>query len=194
VHVLFWIAAGIAIGAALGAALVAGRLAAPGRLAPPPGAAAPHVDLDALFAGLGELERRIFARVLRRSRTARDVNAEFDEQLTFGARLADRIAAFGGSWSFISLFGAVLLAWIAWNLERPGSFDPYPFILLNLVLSSLAALQAPVIMMSQNRMAAKDRLDARHDYEVNLKAEMEITQLYEKLDEIQRAIAGIRPS
>jgi uncharacterized membrane protein len=193
VHVLFWIAAGIAIGAALGAALVAGSLAAPRRLARGP-VAAQHVDLDALLGGLGDLERRIFARVLRRSRTARDVNAEFEEQLTFGARLADRIAAFGGSWSFISLFAAVLLTWIAWNLERPGSFDPYPFILLNLVLSCLAALQGPVIMMSQNRMAAKDRLDARHDYEVNLKAEMEILQLLEKLDEIQRAIDRIQPS
>jgi uncharacterized membrane protein len=103
----------------------------------------------------------------------------------FGERLADRIATFGGSWSFILMFLAVLLGWIAWNSER-ASFDPYPFILLNLVLSCLAAMQAPVIMMSQNRMAAKDRLDARHDYEVNLKAEMEIMQLHGKLDELQQ--------
>lgn len=191
-HVLFWIATGIAIGVALGAALVAGSLAR--RPAPGPGAAAPRAvpDLEALLSGLGELERRIFAHVLHRDRTSRDVNAEFEQQLTFGERLADRIAAFGGSWAFISAFVAVLLAWIAYNVERPAGFDPYPFILLNLVLSCLAALQAPVIMMSQNRMAAKDRLDARHDYEVNLKAEMEITQLHANLDEIQRLIERIR--
>lgn len=96
------------------------------------------------------------------------------------------MAVFGGSWTFILLFGAVLLAWIALNslilarIAKP--FDPYPFIFLNLVLSALAALQAPVIMMSQNRQAARDRLDARHDYEVNLKAELEILAPHEKLD------------
>jgi uncharacterized membrane protein len=121
-----------------------------------------------------------------RDRTSRNVDAEFEEQLTFGQRLADQIAAAGGSWAFICAFFAVLLGWIAYNLERPAGFDPYPFILLNLVLSCLAALQAPVIMMSQNRMAARDRLDARHDYEVNLKAEMEITQLHAKIDDLQQ--------
>jgi uncharacterized membrane protein len=127
-------------------------------------------------------------------RASRDVNAEFEQQLTFGERLADRIAVFGGSWGFISVFVAMLVAWIAYNVERPAGFDPYPLILLNLVLSCLAALQAPVIMMSQNRMAAKDRLDARHDYEINLKAEMEITQLHAKLDELQHLIGRIRPA
>ena len=192
-HVLFWIATGIAIGVALGAALVSGSLAAAGRPTPGrAGAAAPRAvpDLEALLAGLGELERRIFAHVLHRERTSRDVSTEFESQLTFGQRLADRIAAAGGSWGFISAFFAGLLAWIAYNLERPAGFDPYPFILLNLVLSCLAALQAPVIMMSQNRMAARDRLDARHDYEVNLKAEMEITQLHAKLDELQQRAWG----
>lgn len=185
-HVVFWIATGIAIGVALGAALVAGILAR--RPAPGPGAAAPRAtpDLEALLSGLGELERRVFAHVLRRDRTSRDVNAEFEQQLTFGERLADRIATFGGSWAFISAFLALMLAWIAYNLERPVGFDPYPFILLNLVLSCLAALQAPVIMMSQNRMAVRDRLDARHDYEVNLKAEMEITELHAKIDDLQQ--------
>ena len=88
--------------------------------------------------------------------------------LRFGERLADRIASFGGSWPFIGIFLGGMTLWMAYNVERPAAFDPYPFILLNLVLSCLAALQAPIIMMSQNRMAAKDRVDARHDYEVNL--------------------------
>jgi|SoiMethySBSTD1v2_1073268.scaffolds.fasta_scaffold840778_2 uncharacterized membrane protein len=184
-HVLFWIAAGVVIGLTLGWAsrpVVSHALGS--RAAPSAPGAAP--DLPALLSGLGDLERRIFTHVLRRKHTSRDTTAQFDAELTFGERLADRIATFGGSWSFISIFLAVLLGWIAYNLERPASFDPYPFILLNLVLSCLAALQAPVIMMSQNRMSAKDRLDARHDYEVNLKAEMEITQLHAKLDELQQ--------
>jgi uncharacterized membrane protein len=186
-HVLFWIAAGIAIGVALGAAW--GSRAARGRpIAGLTAAAAPRTlpDLNALVSQLGEIERRIFSHVLHRDRTSRDINAEFEEQLTFGERLADRIAAAGGSWTFISFFFAVLFTWIAYNVERPAGFDPYPFILLNLGLSCLAALQAPVIMMSQNRMAAKDRLDARHDYEINLKAELEITQLHAKLDDLQQ--------
>ena len=184
-HVLFWIAAGVVIGLTLGWASRPGmgRALSPNVAATAPGAPS---DPSALFSGLGELERRIFTHVLRRKRTSRDTTAQFDAELTFGERLADRIASFGGSWTFISIFMAVLLGWIAYNLERPASFDPFPFILLNLVLSCLAALQAPVIMMSQNRMSAKDRLDARHDYEVNLKAEMEITQLHAKLDELQQ--------
>ena len=136
------------------------------------------------LAKLGELERRILDKVLRRQTVARDTVAEFERRLGFGERLADRIASFGGSWTFIAIFVAVMLAWIVLNVLRPAGFDPYPFILLNLVLSCLAALQAPVIMMSQNRMSQKDRLDARHDYEVNLKAEMEIAALHLKLDEL----------
>jgi uncharacterized membrane protein len=185
VHVLFWVATGIVIGLGIGWASRPGlqRALAPSLATGAPG---PGPDLPALFAGLGELERRVFTHVLRRKRTSRDTTAEFERDLTFGERLADRIATFGGSWTFICIFLAVLLAWIAYNVEWPASFDPYPFILLNLVLSCLAALQAPVIMMSQNRMSAKDRLDASHDYEVNLKAEMEITQLHAKLDELQQ--------
>jgi uncharacterized membrane protein len=180
-HVWPWLTAGIAIGLGIGWSTPRG-LGAAHRGEP----GAPHAgELESLWSGLGDLERRVMAHVVRRTRTARDVNAEFDEQMGFGERLADRIATFGGSWSFILMFLAVLLGWIAWNSER-ASFDPYPFILLNLVLSCLAAMQAPVIMMSQNRMAAKDRLDARHDYEVNLKAEMEIMQLHGKLDELQQ--------
>jgi uncharacterized membrane protein len=115
-----------------------------------------------------------------------NVNERFDSQLTYGEQLADKVAEFGGSWGFIIGFGVVLVAWIAINtvalLRHP--FDPYPYILLNLVLSCLAAIQAPVIMMSQNRQAAKDRLHAEHDYQVNLKAELEIRQLHWKLDQL----------
>ena len=108
------------------------------------------------------------------------------EPSTAGERLADRVAAFGGSWRFISLFMGMLLAWVAANsiiyVMRP--FDPYPFIFLNLILSCVAALQAPVIMMSQNRQEARDRLHALHDYQVNLKAELEIRHLHQKLDHL----------
>lgn len=109
---------------------------------------------------------------------------------SFGARMADRITAFGGSWAFVLIFLALLAAWIilnGWVLSRRDAIDPFPFILLNLLLSTLAALQAPVILMSQNRAAARDRLAAKHDYEVNVKAEREIKQLHEKLDEIREA-------
>ncbi len=113
-----------------------------------------------------------------------DLNAEFDKQQTFAEKTADKLASFGGSWQFIILFSALMVAWIAGNTlvlsHKP--FDPYPFILLNLVLSCVAAIQAPVIMMSQNRQEAKDRLRAEHDYRVNLKAELEVRHLNEKMD------------
>ena len=110
---------------------------------------------------------------------------EEDENVTFGERLADRVADFGGSWTFILIFAGVLVTWILVNtvfLHRKPTFDPYPFIMLNLVLSCLAALQAPIIMMSQNRQEAKDRRRARNDYATNLKAEIEIRSLHGKLD------------
>jgi len=117
---------------------------------------------------------------------SRNINTEVDEGLTTGQKLADRMAAFGGSWRFIIIFSTVLVLWIVTNslllIWRP--FDPYPFILLNLVLSCIAAIQAPVIMMSQNRQEARDRLHAEHDYQVNLKAEIEIRQLHTKLDQL----------
>ena len=134
------------------------------------------------LARLGELERRILDKVLRRQTVARDTVAEFERRLGFGERLADRIASFGGSWTFIAIFVAVMLGWIVLNVLRPAGFDPYPFILLNLVLSCLAELQAPIIMMSQKRQEQKDRLRAENDYRVNLKAELEIRQLHEKMD------------
>jgi uncharacterized membrane protein len=109
--------------------------------------------------------------------------------MSYGDRLADSVAAFGGSWTFIILFFVVLVGWIAANSIMLGSanaFDPYPFIFLNLVLSMIAAAQAPIILMSQNRQAAKDRLVAGHDYEINLKAELEILALHEKLDDVRQ--------
>lgn len=110
----------------------------------------------------------------------------FEERLTIGQRLSDKLASFGGSWGFIMIFGAIIVIWMLVNvaLMRNRGFDPYPFILLNLVLSCLAALQAPVIMMSQNRQEAKDRLRSENDYKVNLKAELEIRHLHEKLDRL----------
>ncbi|HEV7386216.1 MAG TPA: DUF1003 domain-containing protein [Phenylobacterium sp.] len=107
------------------------------------------------------------------------------DKRSFGARLADNVAAVGGSWGFIIAFGLVLTAWMGWNeLMKTGrlAFDPYPFIFLNLMLSMVAALQAPVIMMSQNRAAARDREAADHDYTVNLRAELEIMHLHDKVD------------
>jgi uncharacterized membrane protein len=131
--------------------------------------------------------RRILKSVANRSIITRDVNAEIDKKETFGEWLADRVASFGGSWTFISLFGAFLVLWATINtiILVVGAPDPYPFIFLNLLLSMLAALQAPIIMMSQNRQAIKDRAAAEHDYEVNLKAEIEIMALHEKLDALR---------
>jgi len=120
------------------------------------------------------------------SSTAGGVAPEATEgSLSFGERVADRVAVFGGSWTFICLAIAAIAVWTIVNAVMAKAFDPYPYILLNLVLSCLAALQAPVIMMSQNRQAARDRLDAQHDYEVNTKAELEIAAVQAKLDEIR---------
>lgn len=140
---------------------------------------------------LGESEQRVLKRVTQHLHVTRNTNREFDQKLTFGQQFADRIAAFVGSWTFIIIFVAFLLAWVALNtfiLARVGkAFDLYPYILLNLMLSMVAALQAPLIMMSQNRQAAKDRLGAEHDYEVNLKAELEIMALHQKIDNLREA-------
>lgn len=139
---------------------------------------------------LTDRERRVLERFIERRRISRNVGQTLEKESTFGDRLADKVAEFGGSWMFISLFGLVLVVWIGGNtalvLDKGQAFDPYPFIFLNLILSMLAAIQAPVIMMSQNRQAAKDRAAANYDYEVNLKAELEILQLHEKLDEMRQ--------
>ena len=118
--------------------------------------------------------------------TSWNINKEFDSSLTLGERLADGLAKFGGSWSFLIIFMAMLVIWMGINIFVPQGkpFDPYPFILLNLVLSCLAAVQAPVIMMSQNRQESKDRLRAEHDYEINRKAEIEIRKLHERMDHL----------
>lgn len=139
------------------------------------------------YEDLPEREQRVLRRIAARAAISRNVNESFHERLTMGQRVADRVAAFGGSWTFILLFACVILGWVgvnAWLMTVPP--DPYPFVFLNLILSMLAAVQAPVIMMSQNRQAAKDRLAAAHDYEVNLKAELEIMRLHEKLDALRQ--------
>lgn len=133
--------------------------------------------------------QRVTEHFASRKHISHDTNREFDTKQTFGQKIADQVAAFGGSWTFIIIFVSVLLLWVLLNsyilVSRNDVFDPYPYILLNLFLSMVAALQAPVIMMSQNRQAAKDRLDAAHDYEVNLKAELEILSLHGKFDELR---------
>ena len=138
---------------------------------------------------LPERERRVIQHFGERRHISRNTNREFEKKLTLGQRLADKVAAFGGSWTFIIIFAAILFSWITLNTlmlaRHNSSFDPYPYILLNLFLSMLAAAQAPVILMSQNRQGVKDRLDAAHDYEVNLKAELEILSLHEKIDELR---------
>ena len=135
---------------------------------------------------LGERERRVLMKAEAHAPISHNVNTAFAAEATFGERLADRVAAFGGSWTFIVLFCVVLAGWVGLNLAMArAAFDPYPFIFLNLMLSMVAAIQAPVIMMSQNRQGAKDRADAAHDYEVNLKAEIEIMALHEKMDRMR---------
>ncbi len=142
----------------------------------------PHAAIDMLTV----MGRRLRATdELLRTHVARNVNEEEEERLTFGQRIADKVASFGGSWTFIITFSVFLTSWMLLNLFLAGrAYDPYPYILLNLILSALAALQAPVIMMSQNRQAAKDRLQADQDYQVNLKAELEVAQLHSKMDKI----------
>ncbi len=145
--------------------------------------------LDMGLADLSPQERRVITRMARRHAVSRDMSLAFDESRTFGERLADQVAEVGGSWAFIIGFGVVIVLWVGLNTavltQWDRAFDPYPFIFLNLMLSLLAAVQAPVIMMSQNRQAQKDRMAAAHDYEVNLKAELEIMALHDKLDQLR---------
>ncbi|MCM2370241.1 DUF1003 domain-containing protein [Aporhodopirellula aestuarii] len=133
---------------------------------------------------LTSLEKEVIDSLREHDILTQNLNDEVDDRATVGQRLADKVASFGGSWTFILFFAGVLVIWITINslamLGRP--FDPFPFILLNLVLSCLAALQAPVIMMSQNRQETKDRLRAENDYRINLKAELEIRHLHSKMD------------
>ena len=142
---------------------------------------------DALEDEKGELSRldmEVLRSLKEQETVTENLNLAFEKDLTLGQHVADRVADFGGSWTFIIIFFCVLVVWMAVNtsiiLARP--FDPFPFILLNLVLSCLAAVQAPIILMSQNRQEARDRLRSEHDYQVNLKAELEIRHLHEKVD------------
>ncbi len=139
---------------------------------------------------LDELEKRVLTHIMQDAHISRDPEGDDDpmRRPTTGERIADKVASFGGSWTFIILFMGILLLWCAVNtllLTRDTAFDPYPYIFLNLMLSMLAALQAPIIMMSQNRQAVKDRAAARHDYEVNLKAELDLMALHDKLDDLR---------
>ena len=135
---------------------------------------------------LTKLEQDVVQSLADHETLAENIEAEFAGHRTFGERLSDHLASFGGSWTFIMIFGLVLFVWMAFNLivVTRDQFDPYPFILLNLLLSCLAAIQAPIIMMSQKRQEAKDRLRSENDYRVNLKAELEIRHLHEKIDHI----------
>lgn len=135
---------------------------------------------------LSSLQEEVVSSLKAAEILTQDINKQYDAQLSFGERLSDKLAEFGGSWGFISLFALSLFIWILINASNflAPPFDPYPFILLNLILSCLAAIQAPIIMMSQNRQEAKDRLRAENDYRVNLKAELEIQHLGLKLDNL----------
>jgi uncharacterized membrane protein len=142
---------------------------------------------DALKDEVGELsklEQEVVDSLREQENLTENINRAFERSITFGQHVADRVATFGGSWIFIGAFFLVLAAWIVINsvatIRTP--FDPYPYILLNLILSCLAAIQAPIIMMSQNRIEVRDRLRSENDYQVNLKAELEIRHLHEKLD------------
>jgi uncharacterized membrane protein len=153
-----------------------------------------HNTAEKLFRSkyekLTEQQKHVAHHITDRTPISTNVFQDLSTRSTFGEKMADKVASFGGSWTFISIFMGVMVTWIFLNsfiLIKlvEGSFDPYPYILLNLVLSMLAAIQAPIILMSQNRQAYKDRLSAEHDYEVNLKAEFEIIGLHEKMDSLR---------
>ncbi|ANL34550.1 DUF1003 domain-containing protein [Rhizobium phaseoli] len=143
-----------------------------------------HHHFDKPADELGDIEKRVLAKAHERKVISTDVNAAFSAEASFGERVADGIARVGGSWSFIIAFLAFLAVWTIINtiLLATRAFDPYPFVFLNLILSMLAAIQAPIIMMSQNRQAERDRFEAAKDYEVNLKAELEVLSLHQKID------------
>ena len=146
------------------------------------------------YEGLSPVQRSVIDLIATEAPTALDPRLKLDDRKP-SERLADRVASVGGSWGFIMGFGAALALWMGWNVATRGfglAFDPYPFIFLNLMLSMLAAIQAPVIMMSQNRAAARDRASAEHDYIVNLRAELEIMHLHDKVDAMRkRELLGI---
>lgn len=143
-----------------------------------------HLHFDKTADQLGDIEKRVLKKAHERKIISTDINAAISAESSTGERLADSIARIGGSWSFIIAFLLFLVFWCVINtiLLTTNAFDPYPFIFLNLVLSMLAAIQAPIIMMSQNRQAERDRFEAAKDYEVNLKSELEVLSLHQKID------------
>lgn len=145
-----------------------------------------HFLLESEKGELSSLEHEVVRSLREHELLSSDIESEFEQKWSFGERMADKIATFGGSWAFLICFGVFLFVWIGMNslvlVARP--LDPYPFIFLNLILSCVAAIQAPIIMMSQNRQEAKDRIRSQHDYQVNLKAELEIRHLHEKVDHL----------
>jgi uncharacterized membrane protein len=135
---------------------------------------------------LEDLDQDVMSAIKNNSILSENIEEDIEEKFTAGQRMADKIASFGGSWSFIGIFFSFILIWMSINVWMLATkpFDPYPFILLNLILSCIAAIQAPIIMMSQNRQEAKDRLRSENDYQINLKAELEIRHLHEKIDHL----------
>lgn len=153
-----------------------------------------HAEWDQL----SQIEKQVIESALHRINIPRDPNKEFYDRRTFGERASDVIAKFGGSWTFILLFGAWLVCWAILNTEILGpihrAFDPYPYIFLNLVLSMIAAIQAPILMMSQNREASRDRLEAEIDHQVNVRAEIAIRQLDERIRSIESMLLARLPA
>lgn len=144
---------------------------------------------SAEYEKLTKQQKHVAHHITERTPIATNIVKDLSEKMTFGQKMADKVASFGGSWIFIFIFACVMVIWVFLNsfilIKYNESFDPYPYILLNLFLSMIAAIQAPIILMSQNRQAYKDRLSAEHDYEVNLKAELEIIGLHEKVDSLK---------
>jgi uncharacterized membrane protein len=152
-----------------------------------------HALLGQTYGELSSGEQKVIESIAESTAVAENVNETFHDGLTFGQHVADKIAAFGGSWTFIGLFFAFIVGWIVINtlwLVGNNSYDPFPFILLNLGLSSLAAFQAPIIMMSQNRQVSKDRLEQKLTFEINLKLELELMRLHEKFDSLKEEMQG----
>lgn len=147
--------------------------------------------LGQAYGSLSSGEQKVIESIAENTSVSENVNEKFHESLTLGQIIADKIAAFGGSWPFIGLFFSFIIGWICINtiwFVGENAFDPYPFILLNLGLSTLAAFQAPIIMMSQNRQAAKDRIEQKATYQINLKLELELMRLHEKFDSMKTQI------
>ena len=145
-----------------------------------------RAQMEAERGELTKIEHDVIDALHESETIVEDLNRQFDSNLSIGQAMADKVASFGGSWKFIIIFVSALSVWILWNLVTKGTanFDPYPFILLNLALSLTAALQAPIIMMSQNRAGERDRMRAEGDYKVNLKAELEVRAMAEKIDQL----------